>query len=467
MQHGYVSGPALMQYLWQRMATSTSNLGSYLVLVYPPVPTALGLMLSWLPGVSPIFAPYLLQILCCVILLSAAWQDVARSQGRWMALLLLTLVVINPIFLWVATSGYLALELLMLYALCRAMQRLEDEPDVHTLLRVGAVMFLMFLTCAHAGLFLLVLVPALLIVAPREIIKRSPIAFHLICYIPVVFLVLCWCYVNWLYTGDLIAPFRISTSLLQDIRHSVTDITPRAFATTWWLNPLHVIIGGLLAFSPLLMVPTIASPVIRRAILVTLIVIVGTALIDNWLHGLTLPIEFVALWIAPLLVALRCIRPRWLAVVLLAISLPGSWWVIERQSASVVVAEWRDTLQGQPTDMFHDELQLCQWLTDRPQPTVVDDLHAYPMIANCGDEAQLITPADDQFQALVTPTLTAQRIIAIDPSATRSHPDRLTRLYPSLWAQGHSGYHLVHEQGSYRVWEHDAITATSAPSLPH
>lgn len=467
MGHGYISGPALTQYNWQRVATSTHNLGAYLVLIYPPVPTALGLLLSWIPGVAPVFAPYLLQILCCVVLLSAAWQDIARGQGRWVALLMVGLVLIQPIFLWIATSGYLALELLMLYALCRSMQRLEDEPDVHTLLRIGAVLFVMFLTNAHAGLFLLILVPALLLVAPREIIKRSPVAFHLICYVPVVFLVLCWCYVNWLYTGDLLAPFRISTSLLQDIRQSVTDLTPSALSSWWWYNPLYVIVGGLIAFPTLLMVPTIRSSIIQRALAVLLIVVVGTALIDNWLHGQTLPIEFIALLLAPLLVALRSVRPRWLAVILLMVGLPGGWLIIERQSTSVVVEEWRDTLMGRPTEMFRDETQLCHWLTEHPKPTVVDDVHAYPMIANCQDAAQLITPADDAFQTLISPRLTAERIVVIDPYVTRGRPDRLTRRYPSLWSTGYPGYHFVHEQGSYRIWERDASSEPSAPLPLH
>lgn len=467
MGHGYISGPALTQYNWQRFATSAHNLGAYLVLIYPPVPTALGLLLSWIPGIQPVFAPYLLQILCCVVLLSAAWQDIARGQGRMMALLMVGLILIQPLFLWVATSGYLALELLMLYALCRSMQRLEDEPAVHTLLRVGAVLFIMFLTNVHAGLFLLILVPALLIVAPREIIKRSPVAFHLICYIPVIFLVLCWCYVNWLYTGDLLAPFRISTSLLQDIRHSVTDIAPVDFSAKWWLPPIYTIVGGLIAFPALLLLPTIASPVVRRALLVTLIVIVATALIDNWLHGLTLPIEFTALLLAPLLVALRGVHPRWVAILLLLAGLPGGWMVIERASTSVVVAEWRDTLLGRPTEMFRDETQLCHWLSEHPKPTVVDDLHAYPMIANCQDAAQLITPADDEFQKLIAPQLTAERIVIIDPYVTSGRPDRLTRRYPSLWSTGHLGYHFVHEQGSYRIWEKDAPATPSMPPQPY
>ena len=460
-----MSGPALTQYNWQRVASTTHNLGAYLVLVYPPVPTALGIMLSWLPGVTQVFAPYLLQILCCVVLLSAAWQDIARSQGRWVALLMVGLVLIQPVFLWIATSGYLALELLVLYALCRAMQRLKEEPDVHTLLRIGAMMFIMFLTNVHAGLFLLILVPALLLVTPREIIRRSPVAFHLICYLPVVFLVLCWCYVNWLYMGDVLAPFRISTSLLQDIRHSVTDLAPGAFSSSWWANPLNVIIGCIAAFPALLMLPTIpsASSVIRRAIVVTLIVVFGTALLDNWLHGLTLPIEFIALLIAPLLVALRSVRPRWMAVVLLVVGLPGGWWVIEHQSASIVVKEWHDTLLGQPSEMFSDETQLCHWLSDHPKPTVVDDLHAYPMVANCQEAAHLITPADDAFEALISPSLSAERIVTIDPYVTRGRPDRLTRRYPSLWLTGHAGYHLVHEQGSYRIWEKDTSSTVLLP----
>ncbi|MEE7546806.1 hypothetical protein HF319_07005, partial [Xanthomonas sp. Kuri4-1] len=145
----------------------------------------------------PLHPGQIVALVLDALFLSLLWRDVARFAGRTWATALTALVAVNPMFLLtIAVGGTQAVGLLAFYALGRTLRRLQGRVEAFTYLRVSGTLCALLCIDLQTLTVAAVVAPWLLLVMPADVRRKAPGSFFLVCYLPAMFLLGMWAYVN-------------------------------------------------------------------------------------------------------------------------------------------------------------------------------------------------------------------------------------------------------------------------------
>ncbi|MET0290329.1 MAG: hypothetical protein ABW178_11935 [Pseudoxanthomonas sp.] len=455
--HGFISGDALAMTAKLYVLRDAADFRlEYLGFEYPQAMTYLGALLAALPGVHAEAVPYVLDLVAVGLLGATAWKDIAHRHGAGWATLLVVAMFAHPYLWWAATSGQQqGLGLFMLYRLFRVFTDVSGRPEPMTYMRLGGWLCALLFVDERGMFIVLALAPWLILVAPRAVLQRSPLAFYLVTYVPVIFAALGWVYLNWLFLRDGFA-------FLSDPGSSFRGAFSASAYLPWleqaggqfWYPALVTLLAGVMTVPVL-----VFSPLVARArgqfdgLVAGATVITAAALATYW-RFTTQPADFILLLLPAGLLVMRAVaRPMRAGLLLATLLGVGGGWMTLSYQASPAVAQWTTALVQQVEPAYEEERTLGQWLALEPMPTLIDDRAAFAVIAGHGSANELILPFSQRFKlALLSPARTPPQIVVADPRSEAGSRDTVSLRFPGLWEHGRADYVLVHEQGPYRVW---------------
>jgi hypothetical protein len=297
--------------------------------------------------------------------------------------------------------------------------------------------------------------PWLGVIAPQGMLRRAPLSFYLVCYLPFLFAVATWMYLNYLFFGDALLFVRDQHSAFRG-SYAQAALQPwlqQAMARPWW-PPLYLALAGLVTTPLLLLVRRTRLSNTWRWVLVATVTVIGAGTLAAWARFSAQPLDFLALMVVPAALVLGDLRRelRWPALALLLLGAVASGWVIAQTAASTT-RDWATALRAPVPPRHPDEARLGAWLAEARLPTLLDDRAGYAVIVARGDAQGLILPFDPRFKrALDDPRQMPAQVVVADPASQAGVLDSVNRRLPQLWQQGLPGYSLVYRQGSYRVW---------------
>jgi len=458
LYNGYLSQDALHSYARLLVMRDASGLRlEYAGFLSPQVALYLNYLISLLPGLEGAVVPYLLDIAAVSVLATLLWRDLARTQGHVWALVWTLLLIAHPFTLWTATAGFSAgLGLLAFYCLCRTLRHFQGESQLKGYLRFAGWLCLLFFIDERALFIALAILPWMVLVAPSDLLRRAPLAFYLVCFVPFILALFSWAYLNWVYYGEglrfLLDPdSRFRGGLGQ--AHALPWLSE--VGGTWWPALAWLAMIGLPAFPSILLAPWGRVPGSWAATAVSAASVLGAGTIASWLWFASHPVLFLSLLLVPAAIGLRATRPgnRPLVTVALLGGLMLAWLMIFRVPVATLT-HWTMALQH-PVDLDpHDELELGTWLAQSRMPTMIDDRAAFAVIAARRDAKDLVLPFSDEFRiALASPDRLPAQIVIAAPGSPQGSQDAINRRFPQIWREGHPGYQLVYEQEVWRVWQ--------------
>ncbi|WP_065466418.1 hypothetical protein [Xanthomonas bromi] len=256
------------------------------------------------------------------LFLSLLWRDLAGVFGRGWASGLTLLVGCNPLFLLpIAAGGSQAVGLLAFYGLCRTLRRLQAPVEAFTYLRIAG--WLCILLCLDLQTLALstMVAPWLLLVMPPQMLRKAPCSFYLVCYLPVVFLVGMWAYVNLVVFN---APWPTLSSVAQ-VSHPLP--LPLAAHAEGWLPAVRWGVAAVVCFPILALVTRARSGALTRGVVASAGTVICAAAL-SFAFGWAGFDALLLLWV-PAALLLRALRAdqRGQAAGLLLLGLLGAVWM--------------------------------------------------------------------------------------------------------------------------------------------
>ncbi|WP_369934181.1 hypothetical protein [Xanthomonas tesorieronis] len=457
LAHGYMSDDAMAQYAKLLLLRDAAGFRTeYLGFLYAQASLYLGLLIGGVPGLSTPLLPYLVDVLAGAAMVTLLWRDLAAGLGRAWAWGLCAALVLQPFFLWPTLSGNnQGLGLLVFYLTCRALRHFRGDPEAFAYLRLALGLCLLFFVDERACFLAVAMAPWLGLIAPEGMLRRAPLSFYLVCYLPFLFAVATWMYLNYLFFGDALLFVRDQHSAFRG-SYAQAALQPwlqQAMARPWW-PPLYLALAGLVTTPLLLLVRRTRLGNTWRWVLVATVTVIGAGTLAAWARFSAQPLDFLALMVVPAALVLGDLRRelRWPALALLLLGAAASGWVIAQTAASTT-RDWATALRAPVAPRHPDEARLGVWLAEARLPTLLDDRAGYAVIVARGDAQGLILPFDPRFKrALDDPRQMPAQVVVADPASQAGVLDSVNRRLPQLWQQGLPGYSLVYRQGSYRVW---------------
>jgi membrane protein XagC len=458
LTNGYLSSDALARYAKLLVMRDASGLRlEYAGFLSPQVSLYLSFFFSSLLGVRGAYAPYLVDIVAVSLFAALVWRDLAKNHGQIWAWLWIALLVLHPFLLWTATSGRdLGLGLLAVYCLARTLPELQNDPEPLAYLRFAGWLTLLFLVDGRAGFIALAFLPWLALVTPVPLLKRAPVAFYLICYMPFVFAVLSWMYLNWLYHGSSLLFMQQADSAFRGGYAQALQLPwLLEFGGTLWLPLLWLALAGLMSSPSLLLTPWGRRRAAWAVPVATAGALVCAGAIATYLWYTAHPVDFLVLLLVPVALGLRdVIAPNKVPVsVALVLGILLGWAVLLRIPMQEI-QQWTTAIQDDIDLLPNEEMELGSWLAGSRLPTLIDDQAAYAAIAARRDAVGLILPFSDEFKlALASPDRLPAQIVVPAPGSRQGAQDAITQRFPDIWQNGRPGYRLVYEQEVWRVWQ--------------
>ena len=460
--NGYQGSEALARYARVLIMRDASKLYIEDVgFLSPQVSPYLTLLLSSIPGITLTRVPYLLDIMLASLFVTLVWRDLNKSHGLIFATLWTALLAAHPFFLWTALSGQdLALGLLCFYGLSRSLRRFRNDPEVFSYLRFAGWLCLLFFVDTRAMFIAVALAPWLVLIAPPSLLHRAPLAFYLVCYVPFLFAVLGWAYLNWLFFNDALIFLKQTGSAFRGGFES-TPYLPwlLEFGGTWWVPLIWLTGAGVMAFPSLVLTPWNVQPRGWVGPVVTAGVVVCAGAMATLVWYTSEPVEFLALLLAAAALGLREMqRQRTVVTALLLAGIPLGWLVMH-QMPSQDMEPWTQSLRERVPAPITDEALVGVWLADSSLPTLIDDQTGYAVIAARGNGRNLILPFSDSYKmAMATPSRMPAQIVVAKPGSQQAMEDASNLHFPGLWAHGRPGYQLAYERGAWRVWQKEDLS---------
>lgn len=437
----------------------------YLSLAYPHLPLYLLIPFRYLPGLDTPLAPVILAVLLVSGLLVYWYRQLAKGAlHQPYRILALGFLLANPFILWSSTSsGAHALAFVLYYILCVSMARLVITHDIRSFMLLGCTMALLFFADERTPFLVIAVAPLLPLLLPPVILQRRAASAYLVIFLPVIFSVLGWIYLNWMFFREpwqwLTLPdsaFRgawaeiMSYTWLRD--HGGQFFRPLVLASGFAALLVPWLIGLLCSLRPM-------TPQWRACLVMTVVPIIATALAtaDSFLAHpflmlfLLVPAMMAALASWPQITNRRPV----LLIAGLGLSAVLSWGSMFWFS-SPDFANWTSALSGQtiPPDREADE-RLGAWLAAHRDPTLLDSRLAAWVIAARGDAQGLRLQFTREFRLNLLGQLTAPQLVIPDPTTGLGASDLLNRRYPTLFAQGWPGYRLLYYDAPWRVYHRD------------
>ncbi|WDM77244.1 hypothetical protein ACCQ13_02710 [Xanthomonas sp. NCPPB 1638] len=256
------------------------------------------------------------------VFLSLLWRDLAGVFGRGWASGLTLLVGCNPLFLLPITAGgSQAVGLLAFYGLCRTLRRLQAPVEAFTYLRIAGWLCLLLCLDVQTLALSTMVAPWLLLVIPPQLRRKAPGSFYLVCYLPFVFLLGIWAYVN-------LTVFHAPWPALSNIAQGAHSLPlPLAAQAQGWLPAVRWGVAAAVCFPVLALVLRARSAALARGVIASAGTVICAAAL-SFAFGWAGFDALVLLWV-PAALLLRALQPdqRSQAAGLLLLGLLGAAWV--------------------------------------------------------------------------------------------------------------------------------------------
>ena len=463
LNHEYVSLEAMRRWTDVMMIWDARDVArSTLVLIFPPVPYGLLLALHAIPPLGGPSASYALDnIAVAGVVGSFAGSVYRRTQSATWSVVMAALVLLNPLMLWIATSGEGHGVLLgAYYLLSAAILRLKLNPDVRAQITLSAALAFLALCDIRFVFIVMALVPLIAFLGDPGTIERSPLSYYAVVLFAPVVVLLTHAYLNWVFLDDALAFV------------SPVDAPFRGVAATAPLYPWLRDSGGSL-FSPMIAGVGFAAlcaplalfvlPPLARARRLAFVALAISTSVPVLALGLSTafsysphPAPFIGLVLAPTIQSAVLVLERWgrrvVVALLLAFGTLGGWMLVTwKPTASMI--RWRTALAGPAPLASVMELDLGHWLHDHADETLVDDRSAYVAIVARESAHNLFLPPSDEFKmAVIGGRVTAAQIVIPLPGTLAAVSDRLAHAFPTLYEHGRAGYRLAYDGPGWRVY---------------
>ncbi len=468
-------------------------------LLYPHLTNLLLLLFYPTTGLIKFAAPYLISCIFGAGLL-ALWNFHLREKNYTLRdrIILMALVAIHPYFLWGVTDGLLGgLSLLMFYLLYLSSVRLIKEADARSFIMLGVVFGVYFFVDERTLFIFVAFLPLLPLIAPRNMLKASPSSVYLIIAMPLVLSVVSWVvYLSFVLDEGAWHYMSSPGESFRGAWHQVGEIEwLRDYGGSFFSSLLASIVVGLISYPVVLWLVWRARRHIKllRDIEALLIHLSTAAALATATFFLAHPADMLYLTAAGVMAAIVLLprEIRWFRgglFLMLLISAIGGW-VSLSWKPTVEMQRWTKAMSGEVLpSYFPEDTALGHWLDKNRMPTMVDEHAAFRALVTRGDSDGLMLSFTQDFKKMLQKDVpTADQVVVRDPQYihgdrtsygsevfTQRLPDGVTQRYHDMYSHGMDGYHLVYDQGHWRVYRRneaspldgsDSFTLTQAESL--
>lgn len=465
LAHNYINDVSLercarLQAILDAPQLRFENLG----LVYPHLPFYLLMPFFFVPGLSPVLAPYLTTIVVGAGLL-VIWQHHLAGQGysAWFRAGLLIAVVAHPYFLWAVTAGTVqdALSLVLFYAFYRTLTLLAGERDIRSFIVLALILATYFFVDERAVFLFIALLPLLPLVAPRRMIRESPLSVYAVVTFPFLASVASWAYLNWIFSNDPWLFWNSPESSFRGGWFRAPDVEWLRLYGGMWLKPILVSVGYALiafpAFVWLLARVRRDRPLFAASAVLFLHPLIAIGF-GTMKYFITHPMAMLFLFSSGLMAGMSLLpaldrRGRRGALAVLLFGVIGGWYSLN-WAPDPEIRQWRDAFVGEQLVPRHQgDIALGQWLRNHRQATLMDENGGFRVIVARGDAKSLMLSFSDEFKmALKRQVPNVEQIAIPDPAGVNATGDRIDREYPLLYSRGMENFALVYDGGGWRVY---------------
>ncbi|MBN4046437.1 hypothetical protein JYU02_00375 [bacterium AH-315-P15] len=348
--------------------------------IYPVLPFLMGLLFANAPQIADA-APYYVDCFAAALLLGVGFQRLVKAGvNPILAGVMIALLGVNPLFLFVASSGSgVALALVFAYMFAIGTISLAESASVRGLILISFAYAGLLLTTPLGFYFLVVSVPFLFFMSRQRFISEAPASFFIVVgFVPAAVLG-SLLFMNWVFIGDVAGLLRGLTGGVATARAEM-GLEPWPFLMGG--NPLGVAgvmaAGFFLAFPVLALALTgfFAGVTMLRATLVMAAITMITGAVTTYLGVLSHP-AYLWVFAAPVsLVALEELRDgiagRILAIVALAVGIVGGWWLLGLHP-TLSLNVWRAEIGGRVAQVTTIEIETPEVvvLPDRREAALV------------------------------------------------------------------------------------------------
>ncbi|WP_239805447.1 hypothetical protein [Croceicoccus hydrothermalis] len=452
---GFVSASDLDLHGRALLGLSGSLSFASIVTAFPPVPYIAAVMFGY---VFPDGGTSGLSLLSAGLsaLLALAWYRAFTINGlsRWEAAAASGALLFNPVFLRAAGEGIGFVVLhwgFWLTALGAFGLRRGERVNDLMLISVG----LCIMAFAHPYGLILVFasVPFLALVMPADRLRAAPVALYLILLFPVIFALLSFLYINWVFAFD---PLSFVDAISREAAGLGANPSGRSVPAPWQAVALGA--AGLFAVCPAAVSMFYAAKgmaPLRYAVMALLLSLLG-AMILAFAFGL-FPSPAVAASLG--VTAAACCVARWplnrlrrVELLLLVAGAVGGG-VLILADGSPETERWKAAALHRPVPVADPELAGVARVL-RGRAGILFDAEAAPaVIALRGDPDGIWTSEDRPFTLASLRGQTDAHMLVVRDSGSVYGSDRVGRIFPDLYDDGHPGYDLVYDGPRWRVYE--------------
>ncbi len=472
LQNGYVNDEAIDRWSKVLQVFDANKFRiEHFSFLYPHFPVYISSLFYPIPGLRQGAVPYAASVLTAGILI-LIWMRtlIRRGVGLWKSLLLLILMLANPIFLWAITSGNnLTMTMLVFYFIFLSFLKIVEEHFLRAYLVLAIALGFYFFIDGMAFFLFIALLPLMAFAAPDRIYEDSPISFYLILGFPFALFTLAWAYINWLFHTDPWAFIHSPESAYLGGKMLANKfLWLREYGGSFFA-PMGTMLVVVLISHPIILFFLYENRKIGRRMWSSAIMflhpIVAAGFATSYYY-LDNPLDIMVLISASIMAETAILakttqRHFVIICTMLLLNIPGSWWVFHHFGNDDTRA-WNAAIMGQglETSALNDgDFILGRFLAQTPYHTMMDEKSANRVIAAKGNGEKLILSFTDQFKISMHHSIPDVPQLAVpDLRTTRGKLDLLNQHFGSLYQKGMTGYHLVYDQGGWRVYRRNGIS---------
>jgi membrane protein XagC len=457
---GLVPNDAVM--LWASAITAGDGQMSIgrMIAAYPTIPFLATTLLDF---VTPARTPTPLLLTCAVLTLFAGGLCISFRRIGIPAMartLMVFLIVLHPAVLRAAIAGPSEMIFaVFLFLLGGALFDLRARSGASEVMAVA--LCLLGLTFSHpmGAAITCAAVPLLVFSIRPELLARLPLNLLLALVFPTAFCVAAFAYMSWVFPGSgwtfLIAPAQgvatWATGFSNLFGHGLTGSLA--------LDAGIAAIAAMLLGAPIVPVATVWVWQRRPLLLPVLMIVATTAAaailaVTTGLFGDPAALAVTPPMLAAIVIVHMPTVRRRLAVVLPLLALG---WIggiaglaISDPSGAVNASI---AFRGNNVDAERAAAIKLGHATVGRDGILVDTLNAPAVVLGRGRAHGLLSPSDEAFTlGILFSRLDAPYVAVPDPQIGNGAQDRLNKAFPLLYRRGASGYHLIYDNGGWRLF---------------
>jgi len=462
--HNYINDIALLR--WSLVLTvfdtpevRLENIG----LMHPHVPVYALIPFYYSKILATPAAPYLVSVLSGALLLTIwNYQLKINRYSDGMRYLMVAVVMTNPLFLWVVTTGSgRALSLLCFFLICFAIMRTLLQRDTRGVILLAGSLGAYFFVDEKAFFVVIAAVPLLPLIASPKMLRESPLGVYVLILLPAVFSILSWFYLNWIFHGDaetfLTAP---DSEFLAARLTSGESLWLLRYGGTLATASIIVVLSALAMFPALgwQLYAVWHTGRLRHGIGVYFLIPVVAAAIATAGFYLGHPAEMLFLLLAGVMLGMLVmprnkLQQRQVAVALLLLGNLLTILLFYYQPSGDM-RNWQQAMSGRQLEQqYAEELRLGRWLAVGDRATLIDERAGYRVIASRGGSGDLLLSHMPEFKfALKHDVPSVEQLVVMNPKHKEAYLDRVTQRYPRLFNDGMPGYARVYSGKQWAVF---------------